>query len=218
MPVDGELHKASHKGDLEELERLLGQAPVPNSDNEADIAGATPGLATPETTPEDSAGVDEDGDREDIVKVDDMGANNRTALQRACGAGHVACVEFLLRHGADVNHRDGAKRSALHWACIAGHTEVVATLMNFPGVHVDFTAATESGATALHMAVAAKKPDLIPLLVTRCRAAAAVVSGTDGLEDTEEATMARLDAMFKAVNKDGQTAWDMAVTAKDKVG
>jgi hypothetical protein len=247
MPVDGDLHKAAHKGDIEELKEMLGPVEVAASD--------TPEVV-PETPVEEGAGGEEEYDR---IGVDDLGAQDRTALQRACGAGkevmllmllmsplvlqspvfpltharatatrpstltpplisplsamsythqgHLECVTYLIQKGADATRPDKAGRTALHWAAIAGHTEVVAHLLATVET-VDVFAATESGITALHAAVNVKNTAVLNLLVAKCK--------EQVKEATEEEQAAKLQAFFAAPNKEGQSAWDVGVAAKDK--
>jgi len=249
------LHKAAHKGDIEELKGMLG--PV-------EVAAVSPPVAatdTPELVPETPVeeGADEEDD-DNRIGVDDMGAQERTALQRACGAGkevmllmllmsppccmtesslpsltrdsyshsslhtysshnfplpavsythqgHLECVTYLIQKGADATRPDKAGRTALHWAAIAGHTEVVAHLLATVEA-VNVFAATESGITALHATVSVKNTAVLNLLVAKCK--------EQFKEAAEEEQAAKLQAFFEAPNKEGQSAWDVGVAAKDK--
>lgn len=59
--------------------------------------------------------------------VDDVGASDKygnTALHLAAGAGHLECVNDLLRRGAPVL-QNARGRTALHFAAKQGHTSVV---------------------------------------------------------------------------------------------
>src|SRR5437588_6361574 len=54
------------------------------------------------------------------------GTWNRPLLHLAAEAGHLDCVEVLLRRGANVNRRDRFDHAtALHWAAQEGHVAVV---------------------------------------------------------------------------------------------
>lgn len=58
------------------------------------------------------------------------GSWNRPLLHLAAEAGHLACVELLLRRGVEVDRRDRAdKAAALHWAASTGHLAVVDRLL-----------------------------------------------------------------------------------------
>jgi uncharacterized glyoxalase superfamily protein PhnB len=58
------------------------------------------------------------------------GSWNRPLLHLAAEAGHLACVELLLRLGVEVDQRDRADNAtALHWAAAGGHLAVVDRLL-----------------------------------------------------------------------------------------
>lgn len=58
------------------------------------------------------------------------GSWNRPLLHLAAEAGHLGCVELLLRLGVEVDRRDRADNAtALHWAASAGHLAVVDRLL-----------------------------------------------------------------------------------------
>ena len=75
------------------------------------------------------------------VPVDTLSDEGRTALSMASERGHVATVELLIQHKANVNaqsekieHGDyyklaEGKRTPLHWAAVGGHTEVAKMLL-----------------------------------------------------------------------------------------
>ncbi|GAB1315369.1 hypothetical protein MFIFM68171_05579 [Madurella fahalii] len=73
-----------------------------------------------------------------------------SALHLAYGS--YACIELLLRGGADVNTRDGFGRTPLHWAAEAGNAVVVGLLV---GAGADVDVADDHGATPLAATVAA---------------------------------------------------------------
>ena len=57
--------------------------------------------------------------------IDVTGGKYRTtALMNAAWKGHVKIVELLLKHGADVEVRDGDGWEAIHWAASEGHLDV----------------------------------------------------------------------------------------------
>ena len=62
---------------------------------------------------------------------------NRPLLHLAAEAGHLACVDVLLRHGFDVRRRDKFDNAtALHWAAQGGHVAVVEHLLE-AGADID---------------------------------------------------------------------------------
>lgn len=96
------------------------------------------------------------------VSVDAPGAQDRTALQRACGGNQLECVKLLLDLGADKNKTDKAGRTPLHWASIGGHVEVVEHLLS---LDVNTSLQTSSGQTALHSAIDGDKVDVVKCLI-----------------------------------------------------
>lgn len=62
-----------------------------------------------------------------IVKADYDG---RTALHLAAANGHTACVELLLRAGADANAKDRFDRTPLAEAVLNGHNDCITVLVN----------------------------------------------------------------------------------------
>lgn len=96
------------------------------------------------------------------VEVDAKGAQERTALQRACGANQLECVKLLLDFGADKNKTDKAGRTPLHWAAIGGHSDVIEYLLS---IDADPKCQTSSGQTPLHSAVDGDKLDVVKTLI-----------------------------------------------------
>jgi ankyrin repeat protein len=65
------------------------------------------------------------------------GSWDRPLLHLAAEAGHLACVELLLRRGFDANRRDRLDNAtALHWAAQGGHIPVIERLLA-AGVDID---------------------------------------------------------------------------------
>lgn len=96
------------------------------------------------------------------VKVDAPGAQDRTALQRACGGNQLECVKLLLELGADKNKTDKAGRTPMHWAAIGGHCDIVEHLL---GLKVNLAAQTSSGQTPLHSAIDGDKLEVVKLII-----------------------------------------------------
>ena len=86
--------------------------------------------------------------------VDALGAQGRTPLQRALGAGAADICEFLLEHSADPLIIDAMKRSSLHWAAMApeGAVASVQLLFKFGLGTGMLDKQTKSGSNALIMA------------------------------------------------------------------
>jgi hypothetical protein len=56
--------------------------------------------------------------------------DGRSALHKACDAGHVACVELLLQHAADHAQQDSRGDTPLEVAIQSGHVSCVRVLWN----------------------------------------------------------------------------------------
>jgi len=93
--------------------------------------------------------------RQDLVKLlldfkADLGTrcepDGRDALHLASGEGHLAVVQTLLEHGANVAARDKNEETSLHRSSWKGHHAVVQTLLEH---NADVAARTKSGWTSL---------------------------------------------------------------------
>ncbi|KDO18027.1 hypothetical protein SPRG_16597 [Saprolegnia parasitica CBS 223.65] len=58
------------------------------------------------------------------------GSNGRTPLLVAAAKDHVACVEILLQHGANVMASDNSGNNALHYACFQGAVNAARFLLS----------------------------------------------------------------------------------------
>lgn len=79
-----------------------------------------------------------------------------TALHLAASRGHVACVEILLKHDADVTICDATGKTALHLASINGHANVIRALLSPLNGRTKLALLEmldRSGRTSLHYAV-----------------------------------------------------------------
>ena len=83
-----------------------------------------------------------------------------TALQRAAGLGHSACVRLLLEHGAKVDERDVSGNTALVFAAVGGHVETVKLLL---AAGADPNRRDEQGKTVLQHA--ARYPEVVEALL-----------------------------------------------------
>lgn len=65
------------------------------------------------------------------VDVDVVDASGHTSLMWAAYKGHPACVDILLRWGANVHARDDMGFSALHWALVKGNYACIRELIAY---------------------------------------------------------------------------------------
>eukprot|EP00924_Labyrinthula_sp_SR-Ha-C_P000240 maker-scaffold_25-snap-gene-1.40-mRNA-1 protein AED:0.43 eAED:0.44 QI:0/0/0/1/1/1/3/0/164 len=96
------------------------------------------------------------------IDVNAKGAQDRTALHRACGGNHIECIDLLISLGANKDQADKAGRTPLHWAAIGGHIEAVQSLLK---LNVKLNGKTSSGQTPLHSAVDGDKIEIVKLLI-----------------------------------------------------
>jgi ankyrin repeat protein len=119
MPTDNNLHKAAHKGDIEECKRLI-ESPAEGEDP-IDVNG--PG-ASDRTPLHRSAGAGHMEICEYFLSkgavVDQVDKSGRTPLHWAAIAGSSEIVKLLLAHGANILAETTNKMNALHMACEAG--------------------------------------------------------------------------------------------------
>ncbi|KAG5180966.1 ankyrin repeat-containing domain protein [Tribonema minus] len=65
----------------------------------------------------------------DGADVNALGANDRTALHRAAGAGQLEVLQYLLKAGAALEALDRYSRTPLFWAAIGGQTQCLEELL-----------------------------------------------------------------------------------------
>ncbi|MGA2103159.1 MAG: ankyrin repeat domain-containing protein [Candidatus Sulfotelmatobacter sp.] len=94
----------------------------------------------------------------------------------ACEYGRNQVIEFLLRHGADLDAQANTGQSALHWAVIGAHLETIDLLLRY-GANLE--ARNSYGGTALGQAIWSaahsneqKQKDYIPVIETLIKAGA----------------------------------------------
>ena len=133
---------------------------------------------------------------EEKIGVNDLGANDRTALHRAAGGGYVEIVDYLYKMGGDINKPDKSGRTPLHWAAIAGFVNVIKLLISY-GVSIDVE--TASHMNILHAACEAQKVDVVRYVM-------------EYLKDKDELRT----KMCGAKNSDGKLPYELAVAAKNK--
>jgi hypothetical protein len=85
-----------------------------------------------------------------------------TPLHYAAVQGHCNVVQFLQRHGADVNARDANGTTPFQFACVFGHVDAARLMLD--GGLVLVNSANNSGDTPLHWAAQNTKLDIVKLL------------------------------------------------------
>lgn len=87
-----------------------------------------------------------------------------TALHWAAYRGHIAIINFLLKHGANVNIRDNLSyRTPLHLVSYDGHVEAMKVLISGGA---DVNAQTKLGRTALHWAATEGHSQAVQTLIS----------------------------------------------------
>ena len=66
-----------------------------------------------------------------LEDVDIVNNQNETALHSACMRGNHIAIDFLLRHGADVNCLSAQGQTPLEYAVRGGHLRLVSTLCSY---------------------------------------------------------------------------------------
>lgn len=144
MPVDNDLHKAAHKGDLEACKMLIESS----VGEEVPITVNDPG-ASDRRPLHRAAGAGHlnlvQYFLEIGAEIDAIDKSGRTALHWAAISGHTEIVKLLLSKGANILAETTLKTNALHSAVEANRVDTVRALMQ----HV---AADEANKTALTMA------------------------------------------------------------------
>jgi len=142
--------------------------------------------------------VEDPGEGEDPIDVNEPGASDRRPLHRSSGAGHLELTSYFLQKGAEVDAVDKSGRTALHWAAIAGFSEVVSLLLK-SGANILLE--TTSKYNVLHLVVEANKPDMIRLIFAH-----------EAVASKEEVKT----ALTMAKNNEDKTPWQMAEGKKDR--
>lgn len=140
--------------------------------------------------------IEEPPEGEEKIDVNELGANDRTALHRAAGAGFLHIVEYLVTKGGDINKEDKSGRTPLHWAAIAGFVEIVQFLVT---KGADISAQTKSNMNILHASCEAQKIDVVRYVMGY-------------LKDKEELR----EKMTGCANSDGKLPFQLAEAAKNK--
>ena len=83
--------------------------------------------------------------------VNKPGWRKKTPLHLVCNQSHVSCIDLLIKHGADVNAKDGFERTPLHFAALWGDTDVVKQLASY--ADCDIGLKDGCGKTAVKIAI-----------------------------------------------------------------
>ena len=89
-----------------------------------------------------------------------------TALHYAAITGHIALLELLISHKADLNSRDKIKATSLHMASQEGHLPFVVTLLQ---AGADPLLPKDSGSVPIHRAAQGNHPEVAKILVEQGR-------------------------------------------------
>ena len=184
------LHWAAGDGDLAMVDLLLAHGADPNEITRIDdmetplevasVAGHAAVVARlrPLTTRLDWEDASRTGDVKVLARmvrsghaIDARDGYGQTALMRAAHAGHADAVDWLIGHGADLDHTSKFHLSALMLAIIAGHPRVARRLVaagadttitgtGAPGFHGKTAAdlATERGDKRLAAYISSRSP------------------------------------------------------------
>lgn len=136
MPSDNNLHKAAHKGDLDECKKLI-ETP---DEGEDPIDVNEPGAS--ERRPlHRAAGAGHTELCEYFLQkgaeLDAVDKSGRTALIWAAISGYAEVAKLLLGKGSNILAVTSAGMNALHGACEGGRVEVVRCLMDNVGSNPD---------------------------------------------------------------------------------
>lgn len=134
-----------------------------------------------------------------VHDIDGAGAQGRTPLHRAIGAGHIETARALLEQKANPNVTDSLKRTALHWAAgteVASAAKELCDLLlqgGFDGSKINQQ--SQSGSTALHFALSKHNGDAAKFLFER--GADITIQDEDGKSCKDLAKEFKLTACLK---------------------
>lgn len=130
MPVDNEIHKAAHKGDVDAIKNLVETTQYDETPLTVNDLGASD--RRPLHRGAGSGHLDvctyllEAG-----AEIDAKDKSGRTALHWAAIGGHCEVMTFLLKKGCDILAETASKNNALHVAVEAGRVDAVKLLIEF---------------------------------------------------------------------------------------
>ncbi len=158
MKPPGSLHRASARGDIDQVKSLISSGSNINALDRDDMV-----------TPLHRAVIAGQKDVVEVLlrhgaRIDALDNMAFTPLHRAAEYGHTDIAMLLINRGADINRRDSLSTSALHHASEKGHRDVAALLIA-KGANVN--AKDAYGYTPLHCAAEAGHKDIVELLITK---------------------------------------------------
>lgn len=149
MPVDNDLHKAAHKGDIEACKAILAASATSDEPINVNDPGAS--------------------DRRALHRAAGAGHLELCQYFLDIGAEVDAVSGWLLLWVCTRNlfvfilfQQDKSGRTALHWAAISGHSEIVKLLV---AKGANILATTNLKTNALHLAVEANRVDTVRVLM-----------------------------------------------------
>ncbi|XP_078173399.1 ankyrin repeat family protein [Carex rostrata] len=102
--------------------------------------------------------------------IDDPVEDGDTVLHLACLYGHLACVEYILQRGANLEIKDEEGAIPLHDACAGGFTEIVSYILNFASNNPEcitrmLNTVDVEGDTPLHHAARGEQMEVVKILL-----------------------------------------------------
>jgi len=129
-------------------------------------------------------------------------------LHEAARRGNLSFLRECLQQGVSATGLDSVGNTPLHWACRGGHTDCVKELLALPNPPVN--AQNKMGDTALHLAAAHNRLEVLPLLLQAgadCSIANSDGQTADKIGSTTVANLIRL-SQSRSVRPASYTAED----------
>jgi ankyrin len=104
----------------------------------------------------------------DSSALNPRNSTGHTPLHYAARSGNTAACRSLVSAGADVDAKSTTGETAVFLAALAGHVDTVTFLVSDAGAHIDVKVG-EHLVTALHVASAANRSDIVAALLARPR-------------------------------------------------
>ena len=136
-----------------------------------------------------------------------LGSWGRTPLHWAASGGHVALVDWLLQHGAEVNAADRFGCTALHLAAELGREHVLTSLLN---AGADARAELKNGKSVMHLSAQGQNAAIVKTLMAHGAELDIFASASLGLRRRVEALLKRNPELVSARLPFGATPLHMA--------
>ncbi|KAL3070457.1 hypothetical protein niasHT_032247 [Heterodera trifolii] len=117
------------------------------------------------------------------VDIDQQSPNQRNALMGAASQGHLAVVNFLIEHGADIQHTDVHGYNALMLAVKKGRTEMARHLVSI-GASTDQL--STDGKRARDLAEESGNAEMVDIFRTTATDNGRHAEGTDGQQNDQQ--------------------------------